>query len=141
MASTQPKRRTPAIIVLAIIAVIAGASAFFDMLRFLDILPTNMDEMQFFNPGINWLGTLLAGLLVLIWWSTAAQLWRLDPRGWLFMVLVATLNLIFLVMAWIGTSSFLSISSGLVINIVALVLGLLPSTKAAFGMPLAQPKR
>lgn len=48
------------------------------------------------------------------------------------MVLVATLNLIFLVMAWIGTSSFLSISSGLVINIVALVLGLLPSTKAAF---------
>ena len=141
MASTQPKRRTPAIIVLAIIAVIAGASAFFDMLRFLDILPTNMDEMQFFNPGINWLGTLLAGLLVLIWWSTAAQLWRLDPRGWLFMVLVATLNLIFLVMAWIGTSSFLSIFSGLVINIVALVLGLLPSTKAAFGMPLAQPKR
>ena len=141
MTSTQPRRRTLAITILAVVAVIAGANALFDMLRFLRIVPITLGDMQFFAPNINWLGALFAGLLVLIWWSTAAQLWRLDPRGWLFVVLVATLNLIFPVIALIGHSTLAAVSTGLVINGVALILGLLPSTKAAFGLPPAQPKR
>jgi glucose-6-phosphate-specific signal transduction histidine kinase len=138
--ASNVRRRTLPITILAIVAVVAGVYAVFDLLRFLSILPAaQVGEMSFYN--FSWLGALLAGILALIWFSTAAQLWRLDPRGWLFVVLVATLNLIFLVMAWIGRSSWQAVSAGIIINGVALILGLLPSTKAAFGMPVTQQKR
>lgn len=135
--ATTVKRRTLPITILAIIAVVAGVYAIFDILRFLGLLPMAMlGDMAFY--GISWLGAFFSGILALIWFSTAAQLWRLDPRGWLFVVMVATLNLIFLVMAWIGRSDWQAVSAGIIINALALILGLLPSTKAAFNMPVIQ---
>ncbi len=140
MATSTVKRRTLPITILAIVAAVAGVYAIFDMLRFLGLLPMGtLGAMNFYN--VSWLGATFAGILALIWFSTAAQLWRLDPRGWLFVVLVATLNLIFLVMAWIGASPWQAVSTGIIINALALLLGLLPSTKAAFGMPVVQQKR
>ena len=76
---------------------------------------------------------LLAGLLALIWFWTVIQLWNLDPRGWLFAVVVAAFNLILLGLAWLGQSSFQAVLPGLVLNGLALILGMLPGTKAAFG--------
>jgi hypothetical protein len=133
--ATAP-RRTAAIVILAVVAVLAGISAVLDTLRLLGWLPTQMTtlmgEIEFYNQ--NFFGAILSGLVALIWFATAGQLWRLDPRGWLFVAAISTLNIIFLLLAWLGASSFQSIVWGLVLSAVALILALLPSTKAAFGM-------
>jgi hypothetical protein len=133
MSAKAPARRTLLITILAILAVVAGVLAVIDTLRFLGLLPFyTLGELKFFNT--SFFGAILSGLVALIWFSTAAQIWRLDPRGWLFIVTIATLNLIFLVMALIGRSTWEAVALGIVVNAVALIIGLLPSTKAAFGM-------
>ncbi len=133
MTSSAPRHRTLAITFLAIIAFVAGVSAVKDMFYFLGWLPGTMD---FFSQNI-W-GAFFAGLLALIWFSTAAQLWRLDPRGWLFMVMVAGLSLIFLFMSLIGNSTWESISTGVFLSGLVLILAMVPGTKDAFGVTAMQ---
>lgn len=134
-----PRQRTVAIIILAVIATVAGISAVLDTLRFLGLFPMRLwGELEFYS--VSWLGAILSGILAVIWFTVARELWVLDKQGWLFVVLVATLNLILLLLSWLGDSSFQSVLPGLVINALALVLGLLPSTKAAFGIPSAPPR-
>jgi hypothetical protein len=81
------------------------------------------------------LGALLAGVVALIWFSTARQLWNLDPRGWRFVITIALLNLIFLAIAVLGQTSFSAVLPSMLLSLAALALALLPSTKAAFGQP------
>ncbi len=152
MATTNPPvksaaapRRTLPIIILAILAVVAGISAVVDTLRLMGWLPTTLTttlgELEFYN--VNWFAAILTGVVALIWFATAGQLWRLDPRGWLFVAVIATINLIFLVLAWFS-SSFQAVAVSMAVNVVALILAMLPSTKAAFGMdqpPVAVTKR
>ncbi|MGL4650164.1 MAG: hypothetical protein ACRC1H_12195 [Caldilineaceae bacterium] len=137
-----PRRRTLPITLLAVISVIAGISAVFDTFRYLGWMPTSvttvMGELSFYN--FSWFGAILSGLVALIWFATAGQLWRLDPRGWMFVAVIATINLVFLLLAWLGQSSWSSVALGVIISGVALILAMLPSTKAAFGIP-PQPAR
>ena len=91
--------------------------------------------MEFFSRGTRWLGALLSLLVAGIWFWTAMRLYELDPRGWLFVVTIAVINLIFLLMALFGGNTFGDILRGVVLNVAALVIGMLPSTKAAFGQP------
>lgn len=136
MSSQAPTRgRTIAVVILTVVAVLAGLAAVYDTLRYLNILPQEqLGEFEFMG-GINWLGALLSGIVALIWFSVASQLWNLNPQGWLFVAVISVVNLVILVMSWLGTSSFSAIAPALILNVVALVLTLLPSTKAAFGMP------
>ena len=132
MTSSAP-RRTLAITFLAVIAFVAGVYAVLDMMYFLGWLPSTVD---FFSQNI-W-GAFFSGLLALIWFSTAAQLWRLDPRGWLFMVMVSGLSLIFLFLSLIGNSSWESISTGVFLSGLVLILAMVPGTKDAFGVTAVQ---
>ncbi|HRO25249.1 MAG TPA: hypothetical protein PLR07_13255, partial [Promineifilum sp.] len=93
------------------------------------------DQMEFFSRGTRWLGALLSLMVAGIWFWTAMRLYELDPRGWLFVVTIAVINLIFLLMALFGGNTFGDILRGVVLNVAALVIGMLPSTKAAFGQP------
>ena len=128
------KTRTAAVTILAILAALAGISAGVDVLRFLGILPIAvLGPLRFFDVSI--LGALLSGVVALIWFSTARQLWNLDPRGWLFVITIALLNLIFLAIAVLGQTSFSAVLPSMLLSLAALVLALLPSTKAAFGQP------
>lgn len=133
----QPvRRRTAAITILAVVAGIAGLWAALDVLRYLNILPiAQLGPLNLYT--VNWLGAIFAGILALIWFMVARELWTLDPRGWLFVVIIAVFNLILYGLSWLGASSFNAVLPGLVINGVALILGLLPSTKAAFDIPPA----
>lgn len=137
---TTAARRTLPIILLAILAVVAGISAVLDTLRLMGWLPTTIEtalgDLEFYN--VNWFAAILTAVVALIWFSTAGQLWRLDPRGWLFVAVIATINLVFLVLAWFS-SSFQAVAIGIVLNVLALILALLPSTKAAFGLPQPPP--
>lgn len=132
---TPVRKRTAAVVILAVVALIAGLVAVYDTLRYLNIVPQEqIGELEFMGS-INWLGALLSGIVALIWFSVASQLWNLNPQGWLFVAVISVLNLILLVMSLLGSSSFGAVAPGIVLNVVALVLTLLPSTKAAFGMP------
>jgi hypothetical protein len=131
---TLTRHRTFAITLLAVVAVIAGLLAVWDTLRYLGLSPYNIGAFSFFG-NINWLGALFSGIVAVIWFSVASQLWNLNPQGWLFVVVIAVFNLILLGLAWLGQSSWEAVAPGIIISGLALILGLLPSTKAAFGIP------
>src|SRR4051794_17674732 len=132
--ATGGRRRTFAVTVLAIIAVIAGIWNVMDTLRYLGLIP--IVEVLGFGLklwNVNWLGALLSGVVALIWFAVAGQLWRLDERGWLFVVMIAAFDLFFLLLSMIGGTSFQAIAPVVLLCAVALLLALLPSTKSAFG--------
>ncbi len=68
-----------------------------------------------------------------IWFVVVGWLWNLNPQGLLFVLIISVINLVFLGLALLGQSTFQSIMWPALVNILALVLANLPSTKAAFG--------
>jgi hypothetical protein len=66
---------------------------------------------------------------VVAWW-----IWNLNPSGWLFVVVISIINLIFLFLAILGQTTFSAVIIQLLVNAAALILALLPSTKSAFRM-------
>ncbi len=134
MSSNTGRSRTIWIWLLIIAAVLIAISDLLDAARFMGwISHPAFDQMEFFSRGTRWLGALLSLLVAGIWFWTAVRLYELDPRGWLFVVTIAVINLIFLLMALFGGNTFGDILRGVVLNVAALVIGMLPSTKAAFG--------
>jgi hypothetical protein len=126
------RRRTVAITILAILAAIAGIIAIVDVFRYLGLLPMgDLFGVSFF--GVSWFGAILSAIVAIIWFTVARQLWNLDPQGWLFVVVIAIVNLIFLLIAILGETSFQAVSWNIIVNALALVLALLPNTRAAFG--------
>jgi hypothetical protein len=117
---------------LAILAAIAGILAVLDVLRYLGILPiAALGPIGFF--GVSILAAIMAGIVAAIWFRAAVKLWNLDPQGWLFVVVIAIVYLIFDFVAILGGSSFQSMLPSIVISGLALILGILPSTREAFG--------
>ena len=124
--------RPLAVTLLAILAAIAGILAVVDVLRFLGLLPiVALGPVDFF--GVSILGAIMAGIVAAIWFWAAAKLWNLDPQGWLFVVVIAAVYLIFDLVAILGGSSFQSVLPSILVSGLALILGILPSTKEAFG--------
>lgn len=131
--SARPQK-TIWIWLLIIVAVVAGLLALLDAARYMGWLPiVALGDMKFALPSANWLGAMLAGINALIWFWVASMLNKLDPRGWLFVAVIAVLNIVLLLLAIIGQTTFQAISLALLVNVIALVIAMLPSTKAAFG--------
>lgn len=120
--------RTAAITILAILAVIAGIVAVVDTLRYLQFL---FSPLSFLGAPI--LGAILSGLVAIIWFWAAARIWNVDPQGWLFMVAIAAIYLIFDIIAVIAGTPLELLLPSIFISVLALILGLLPSTKREFG--------
>lgn len=117
---------------LGLLAVIAGVAAVLDVLRLLGILPiAQVGEMAFFGSSI--LGAIFAGIVAVIWFWAALRIWNLDPQGWMFVVVIAIVYLIFDVIALIAGTPWPAISWSVILSALALILGLLPATRAAFG--------
>lgn len=135
MSTQAPVRhRNFAIVLLTILAVIGGLLAVWDTLQYFGWAPYSLGNLTFYSPTTNWLGGILSIIVALIWFSVAGQLWNLNPQGWLFVVVIAVFYLIMLLLAWIGQSSWQAVAPGIIVSGAALILGLLPSTKAAFGV-------
>jgi hypothetical protein len=136
MQGTQ-QTRPAAVTVLVVIAVIAGLSALLNALRYMGWLPvtisTSMGDLTFNMPAAQWLGALIELVIALIWFSVARQLASLDQRGWWFVVIISVINLIYLVLVVLGPAPMQAVWWGIVINAIALILALLPSTQVAFG--------
>lgn len=136
MSTTKPAReRTFWIWILIAIAVFAGINALLDAARYMGWLPiATLGDLSFALPSAAWLGAILAAVVGVIWLVVAMQLYNLNPQGWLFVVVMAVLTLILAVLGWIGSQTFQAVLPSLVLGGLGLIIGLLPSTKAAFGM-------
>jgi hypothetical protein len=128
------KHRPFAVTLLAIIAGLAGVVAVLDTLRYLHLLPFSIPffgaDVSFF--GFSLFGAIMAGIVAVIWFWAAAKLWNLDPQGWTFVVVIAIVYIIFDVLALLGGTPIEYMGLSLGITILALILGLLPGTRAAF---------
>ncbi len=125
-------KRPIAVTLLAIIAVIAGLVALGDILRYLGLLPiVALGTLGFY--GISWLGAIMSALVAWIWFWAAGLLWKLDPRGWSFTISIAVIYLVFDFIAILGGTPWQALLPSLVITGLALLLCILPGTKAAFG--------
>jgi hypothetical protein len=63
------------------------------------------------------------------------MLWRVEPAGWMFLVIIAIFNLLFDFFAVIGpTTTFSDVALSFLVNGVILIYALLPGVKEAFGV-------
>lgn len=135
--SPVPRQRNWAVYVLVIIAVIAGILALLDAARYMGWLPITIpllgQEVSFVLPNAQWLAAIMSALVGVIWLVVAWWLWTLNPSGWLFVIVIAIFNLILLLLAVLGQTTLSAVALQVLVNVVALVLALLPGTKAAFG--------
>ena len=115
---------------LAILAGLAGVVAAIHTLQFLHLMPFFIGPVAFF--GFDLLAALMWGLVAIIYWWVAKMLWEMDPQGWLFVVILSSLNLFFDFLALIGGSSLESMSVSIILNAVILVYCLWPTTRQSF---------
>ncbi len=125
------KKRPMAVTILGIIAVVAGVLVLLEALLFFGIALFGLVQLNFF--GVAWLAGILSLIVALIWLSTARQLFTLDPRGWMFVVVIAIITLVINVIGLLGGNSFNSLWWAFIAPVLALILAFLPGTQAAFG--------
>ena len=127
--------RTLAVIILAALAVIAGILALLDAARYMGWLPiATLGEMKFVLPSAQWFAAIMSAIVGVIYFVVAWWIWNLNPSGWLFVVVISIINLIFLFLAILGQTTITAVALEVIINAAALILALIPSTKAAFRM-------
>jgi len=125
-------KRPFTVTLLAVLAGLAGIAGIIDVLRLLGILPAaTLGALNFY--GTSFIGAIVAAIVAAIWFWAASKLWNLDPQGWLFVVVIAIVYLIFDFVAILAGSPWSSVSISVIISGLALILSLLPSTRAAFG--------
>lgn len=126
------RKRPFGVTILAVLAAVAAIVAIYHTLQMLSLLPIRgpLGVFQFF--GFNLFGAIMWAVLAFIYIWVVRMLWNLDARGWVFVVAIAALNLIFAVISIIGQSSWQAMAPAIVVNGLVLIYGLLPGTKAAF---------
>lgn len=129
------KKRPFGITLLALLAGAAFVVAVIHTLQMLHLFPIRgpFGEARFFTFDL--VGALLWGLMAAIYLWVFRMLWNLNPQGWLYIVVVAVLNLILAVMSLIGASSFQAMLPSLIVNGLILAYAMLPGTKSAFSIP------
>lgn len=135
------RKKNWAVYILFFLAVIAGVLAFIDAGRYMGWIPINatvpgLGEINFVLPSAQWFAAIMSAILGAIWFLVAYWLWTLNPSGWMFMVVIAVINLIFLGLAILGRTTFMQVLPAVLVNVLVLILGLLPGTKAAFMPPM-----
>ena len=127
------KKRPFGITLLAIFAALAALAAAWHTLQMLHIAPVSADDVRYFTFDI-W-GAILWGIMFLIYLWVFRMLWNLDPQGWLYVVVLSTLNLILALVSWLGELSFLDVLPAVLLNAIVLIYANTPGVKAAFNMP------
>jgi hypothetical protein len=128
------KKRPFGVTLLALLAGVAAVVAIVHTLQMLHLFPISgpLGEAHFFTFDL--LGALLWGVMAAIYLWVFRMLWNLDPQGWLFVVVIAVLNLILAGLSILGDSTWQAMLPALVVNGLVLLYGLLPGTKAAFSV-------
>jgi hypothetical protein len=125
------KKRPLAVTILGIIAIVAGVIVLLEALLFFGVAIATLVRLDFF--GSAWLGGALALIVAIIWFVTARQLFALDPRGWMFVVVISILTLVINIVSLLGGNEFSSLWWSFIAPVLALILSFLPGTREAFG--------
>ena len=131
----QAQRHRPVgVTVLSILAGVAFVVNAFIALLFLGAIPAALfGGTGFFGQAL--LGAVLWGLLALIWGWVTLGLWSLNPQAWLFVVILAILDLILALVSVLGATTWQAVLPTVLINAAILVYCLTPGVKEAFGHP------
>ena len=127
------KARPIGVTILAFLAILGAINAFLITLQMLHLLPTYLGPVAFYQFSL--IGAFFWGFLAFIWLGVAGALWVVHPQGWLFMVLIATFDLIYGVISVLGGSSWEAMAPIIIISGLILIYCLLPGTKQSFGIP------
>ena len=119
------------ITLIAILAGIATILAAIHTLQYLHLLPFFLGGMAFF--GFDLWGAILWGIMTLIYAWVVTQLWNVNPQGWMFLVLLASLNLVLDLLSIIGQTTISAVAPSIVVNAAVLLYCLTPGVKRAFG--------
>jgi hypothetical protein len=118
------------ITIIAILAGIATVLAGIHTLQYLHLFPFFLGPMTFF--GFDLWGALLWGLMTFIYAWVVYQLWTVNPQGWMFLVILSSLNLMLAVVSTIGATTFSAVLPTLLFNGIVLIYCLTPGIKDAF---------
>ena len=134
------KSRPIGVTILALLAGVAAIVTIFHTLQWLGIF--KVDVLWFSVRTFNLFYALMYGLLALIYIWLMRMLWNVDYQGWLFVVVLSTLNLILLVASLLFDSAiaFEDIALNVAVNALILIYGMLPGTREAFGPAPGQPE-
>lgn len=126
------KKRPFGVTLLALLAGLGAIIAIIHTLQMLHLFPIGgpFGVFKFFTFDL--FGALMWGILAAIYIWVMRMLWNLDQQGWLFVVVLATLNLVLAVVSIFGASSWQAMMPSILVNGLILIYGLLPGTKAAF---------
>ena len=127
------KERPIGVTILAFLALLGAANAFIYTLQMLHLLPTYLGPVAVYQFSL--IGAFFWGLLAFIWLGVFGALWVVHPQGWLFMVLIAVIDLIYAIICVLGGSSWEAMAPMIIISGLVLIYCLLPGTKRAFGIP------
>lgn len=126
------KKRPFGVTLLALLAGLGAIIAIIHTLQMLHFFPIGgpFGVFKFFTFDL--FGALMWGILAAIYIWVMRMLWNLDQQGWLFVVVLATLNLVLAVVSIFGASSWQAMMPSILVNGLILIYGMLPGTKAAF---------
>jgi hypothetical protein len=119
---------------VTVLAVLAGAAAFMagvHTLQSLGILPFAIGPFEF--RAFSFFNALMWGLMVWVWVWLVQMLWSMDPGAWLFLVVIATFNLILDFTVMLGQSTWSDVNISFMINALILIYCMLPGVRNAFG--------
>lgn len=129
MSATKP-RRPIGITVLALLALLAALAALMHTLQMLHILPFFLGPVKFFSFDL--IGAIVWGVMTALYAWLFRALWTVDLRGWLFVILLAILNLIMAGITILGATTLGAMLPTFIINILILIYALSPGVKEAF---------
>ena len=127
----QAKERPVGVTILAVLAGIAAVLAAFQALQFLGIIPFFIGPVAIRT--FSFWYALMWGLLVWIYIWLVQMLWQVDPRAWMFLVIVTTLTLILDFIAMLGSATWQDVSVSFIFNAAVLIYCMLPGVRNAFG--------
>jgi hypothetical protein len=127
------KTRPIGVTILAFLAILGAINALIYTLQMLHILPVFIGPVAFFQFSL--IGAFFWGLLFFIWLWVFRMLWEVNPQGWMFMMVLSLLNLVFGIINVIGASSWQAMAPIIIISGLVFIYCMMPGTKEAFGIP------
>ena len=131
MSMSMARHRPVGVTILAVLTALVALVSAYHALQYLGIIPFVLGPVSFFGQDL--LGAALWALDAAIWVWVTLQLWRVNQQGWIFVVIIAALNLMLAGLSILGASTFQAMLPAILLNGAVLLYSLTPGVKQAFG--------
>jgi hypothetical protein len=119
---------------VTVLAILAGIAAFFAAVHTLQSLGLFPVKIGPFSPHVfNLWSAIMWALMVWVWVWLVQMLWKMDPGAWLFLVVIATFNLILDFTYLLGQADWAEVQVSFLVNALILIYCMLPGVRRSFG--------